>query len=693
MANKDIRAIYDNGVMIWPATTTTAVIDPASREALNTILGKKEDKPVEITECIPSRLMSINSAEDAVTLSSAEEAQLAPIIAGQNATTKFTYYSAQAIPLDISGAYAWEILGLRGFTGEVFWILKLCYIDEEVSGETVRSYWVEQEMKTPVFAETDPTNQPVFINIDMADLVANNGIDYPGEVWYFLSEEDDPYPESTFIDSEGRNKRIVLRIRPFEDDDYDWKIEPENSESWYFPIAIELSPLEGDYYPQDGVLHAAGTAEILRGIQLYNGILYCALVYTWEEDNNHNYYIAIHKTDIKGKISEMPAYEDVPVYPTTGDDINTAFGKINRIVQSHEEITARALLDLNNRIQNLPGGSGGGIQETTWSALKTLRDGGNLTSGRFYRITDYTCTTTQTDTQSAGHLFDIIVFALSGSTLSEKAWADHHEGDTYFSNCNLAAWELKYCLDNDTTRFYWADTTNGKGIIYWMKDEWGNECPYDFKNIQYTNVGFDTTEALYTFSNSVSGYPDHSISGVVYNNYIESFNYVNTSVSQRLNNFVLIVRKGTIICNNNIEKDCINSYIYSHLDPITDNKFNKCQDLQISSLAFTFNNFEGVFGMSSTSNTSKYGITKSSIKDCTNLVLDRSGNTTTLFNHIIIEKNNKLTILASVETVKNIIITEGINESTVTVKTIDLSNAVNNPLTIYKPANSVEISV
>ena len=26
---------------------------------------------------------------------------------------------------------------------------------------------------------------------------------------------------------------------------------------------------------------------------------------------------------------------------------------------------------------------------------------------------------------------------------------------------------------------------NGKGVIYYMKDEWNNECPYDFKNIQF----------------------------------------------------------------------------------------------------------------------------------------------------------------------------------------------------------------
>ena len=48
---------------------------------------------------------------------------------------------------------------------------------------------------------------------------------------------------------------------------------------------------------------------------------------------------------------------------------------------------------------------------------------------------------------------------------------------------NIPAWELKYCLDNDTERFAWADDEQGKGIIYYMKDEWNNECPYDFKNI------------------------------------------------------------------------------------------------------------------------------------------------------------------------------------------------------------------
>lgn len=121
----------------------------------------------------------------------------------------------------------------------------------------------------------------------------------------------------------------------------------------------------------------------------------------------------------------------------------------------------------------------------TWNKLKALRDSGGLQTGLQYCITDYQCATSQTDTKSAGHQFDIIVTAISSSVLSEKASAVLHNGDTYFINSKLQSWQLWYCLDNDATRFVWADTTNGKGVIYRMIDEFGNDCPYDFKNIQF----------------------------------------------------------------------------------------------------------------------------------------------------------------------------------------------------------------
>lgn len=130
----------------------------------------------------------------------------------------------------------------------------------------------------------------------------------------------------------------------------------------------------------------------------------------------------------------------------------------------------------------------------TYSELKTLRDGGELITGTLYRITDYECTTVQANTQSAGHQFDIIVRADDESHLNENAYAAHHQGDTYFAHCKLEAWELKYCLDNDTSRFAWADDTNGKGVVYYMKDEWNNECPYDFKNIQFKRWAVEECE-------------------------------------------------------------------------------------------------------------------------------------------------------------------------------------------------------
>ena len=202
----------------------------------------------------------------------------------------------------------------------------------------------------------------------------------------------------------------------------------------------------------------------------------------------------------------------------------------------------------------------------TWAQLKDARDAGNLIPGQYYRITDYVTTvngTTITNARSAGHPFDLLVRADSANTLNEQAWAVRHDGDTYFKDARLEAWELKYRLDNvqwskqagtyvtDEENGYtfqvvgditlsghtykllqgfgmyvedWSDyalmetvaegeqiicyygdpeefdpeepevvgtasgveevTEAGKGTIVYMKDEWGNEAGYDFKNIQ-----------------------------------------------------------------------------------------------------------------------------------------------------------------------------------------------------------------
>ncbi|MBP5687803.1 MAG: hypothetical protein J6X22_04075 [Muribaculaceae bacterium] len=144
----------------------------------------------------------------------------------------------------------------------------------------------------------------------------------------------------------------------------------------------------------------------------------------------------------------------------------------------------------------------------TYGQLVEMRTAALLEPGMLYRITDYATTTVQENTRSAGHNFDVVVMALDSKTLAERAWAMPHEGDEYFKDSKLEAWQLWYCLDNDTDRFAWADDENGKGVIYRMIDEWNNDCPYDFKNIQFkralTDGEYDPDEGedvwCYTFT-------------------------------------------------------------------------------------------------------------------------------------------------------------------------------------------------
>lgn len=173
-----------------------------------------------------------------------------------------------------------------------------------------------------------------------------------------------------------------------------------------------------------------------------------------------------------------------------------------------------------------------GVISTTWQKLKDKRDAGKLIPGVLYRITDYQCTTTQENTQSAGHQFDIVLLALNENKLAEEGWAMMHDniydvtfsdgvtkkcwlynytldyytivdietnlgltnltvgrGDiivnnatktattpapsnamtnpnlpyNYFQNSNLSAWKVWYCLDNNKSRFAWADDSVDEG--------------------------------------------------------------------------------------------------------------------------------------------------------------------------------------------------------------------------------------
>ena len=147
----------------------------------------------------------------------------------------------------------------------------------------------------------------------------------------------------------------------------------------------------------------------------------------------------------------------------------------------------------------------------TYSELATLKSGNNLVAGQLYRITDYVtktngvCNGVANDVRSMEHPFDIVLRAISNNKFSENARVLLHSGDTYFANSNLNSWQLWYCFDNDSVRFEWADTLTGKGVIYRMIDEFGNDLPYDFKNIQFKRYKITaTTDARH--SNAVGKY-------------------------------------------------------------------------------------------------------------------------------------------------------------------------------------------
>lgn len=121
--------------------------------------------------------------------------------------------------------------------------------------------------------------------------------------------------------------------------------------------------------------------------------------------------------------------------------------------------------------------------EVTWQELKDLRDAGNLIAGMKYRMIDYDTYTSQENTESAMHPFDLILTALDNKILSEECSAiqSARDVDGYFANSNLAAWKVWYCLDNDVSRFSWAAE---KGISITGDDNTTIMCP----KLQHSNI-------------------------------------------------------------------------------------------------------------------------------------------------------------------------------------------------------------
>lgn len=218
----------------------------------------------------------------------------------------------------------------------------------------------------------------------------------------------------------------------------------------------------------------------------------------------------------------------------------------------------------------------------TYSELKNLADGAKLIKGMQYRITDFVTTCNNAGsvsgivTSCANHPFDIIVTADDDDTLNVNARVCLHEGDAYFANNKLSEWVIKYDIDNDITKYQWADDDNGKGVIYYMCDEFGNEAPYDFKNILFNGY--------YTFSFESSSIIDLSLNGYYcFENKIKGY-YIRKTII--LNNIVMTNVTARLMFNNIFDVNCKNiRLIHSNSNNIFS---SNCSNITLQDNSFTF---------------------------------------------------------------------------------------------------------
>lgn len=169
----------------------------------------------------------------------------------------------------------------------------------------------------------------------------------------------------------------------------------------------------------------------------------------------------------------------------------------------------------------------------TYRELAEMKKNAKLVPGMKYRITDYEAIPYNENTNGDFYLtsqqsaFDIIVTALSVDAFDDNVSVAPRENAIFPLTNLISAWKVKYCFDNAVDRFAWANKGYGTGVIYYMKDEFGNEAPYDFKNILFVftadirQAGIKAEEPYYTFNHNNGS--DISILGGARNNTIKPY--------------------------------------------------------------------------------------------------------------------------------------------------------------------------
>ena len=184
----------------------------------------------------------------------------------------------------------------------------------------------------------------------------------------------------------------------------------------------------------------------------------------------------------------------------------------------------------------------GSLAEVTYSELLTMIDEGELTPGKFYKITDFKTCYDQPDydynsdpitdgNYKQGAVSPIIVFAISSDSLSSDAYQPEYPKDN-----------IKYDVS-----FSQTEVTGGTayGRIVYRKDNQGNAFDYDFREVLFKRYDAYFSEQVYEGTISIDF---SSILGV-------NFGDV-TGVGTNFNNFAT----GSVVGVLNTNTDYIVNY-------------------------------------------------------------------------------------------------------------------------------------
>lgn len=136
-----------------------------------------------------------------------------------------------------------------------------------------------------------------------------------------------------------------------------------------------------------------------------------------------------------------------------------------------EPILKFIVSSISGRINNIQNSK---YIEITHSELLNLKSNNNLIPGALYRITDYETVTTQPNTGYVGKKFDVVVRAAGYGELDENAKVVRRKSaqEDFPTESKLDSWTIKYCIENDTNRFYWANNSYTSNRIFTDDGQW-----------------------------------------------------------------------------------------------------------------------------------------------------------------------------------------------------------------------------